>query len=106
MTDQQPMCTPEDLALLQSCGPGERCFFYGDKLHKLHEETLASMLESAFKDAYTNALMAASIDLNGRQVSCEIEDMPMGQTWMRVTITDVHCGTVSGVGHIPQPRPH
>ena len=79
--------TDDELELVRSCGPEERCLIYEDAFFKLHVSTVASMLEAAFNNACADALTLAGARYMDRPFHADVEPLEIGQTWMRVTLT-------------------
>jgi hypothetical protein len=103
MTDFRQV-TQEELELVRSCGPDERCIVYDDRFIKLPIARILAMHEVAFKVAYTDALRLAEVEDADQLVSCELDDIEVGQTFLRVTVTDKQGRRTSAVGMLPDPR--
>lgn len=94
--------TSEELAVLRSCGPDERCLIYGNDWIKVPTERLVQIMEHAFREAYADAAQAL-----GEPVEAfEIAEMSAGDTAMVVTVTGASGRTEFGIGAIPDPRVH
>ena len=93
--------TPEQLALLRSCGPDERVYVYGDDWIKMPTARIEQLMEHAFRAAYGEAAQA----LGEAVASVDIDDIELGQTFLRVTLTGASGRQCAGVGAIPDPRP-
>src|SRR5690606_2826277 len=85
MSEDFRRVAPDELELVRSCGPNERCVVFGDEFVKTTIDRIESMYEEAFRTAYTAALELAGDSVLGQTLQCEIEDMAVGQTYMRVT---------------------
>ena len=101
MNDWQEV-TPEQMALLRSCGPDERCIVYGSEWVKLPIPRLVEIMGQAFKEAYANAAKELGEDVE----TFDVDEMDIGQTYMRVRLTGKSGKQCAGVGSIPDPRAH
>ena len=96
--------TDDELDLIRSCGPGERCLIYEDEFFKLSLCAVTSMLESAFNNACADALELAGGKIGSDEFQFEVDPLGVGQTWMRVTLTTTGGDQFSAIGLIPDPR--
>ena len=81
--------THDELELLRSCGPGERCLIYDNEIFKLPISTVTSLIESAFNSACADALKLAGSRIQDGEFEVEVDPIGIGQTWLRVTLTSV-----------------
>jgi hypothetical protein len=102
MSEEWSQVTPEQMALLRSCGPDERIYVYGTEWVKVTTERLLQMMEQAFKAAYTDAAKELGEDVE----TFDVDEMDIGQTYMRVRLTGKSGKQCAGVGPIPDPRAH
>jgi len=98
--------TEDEIDLVRSCGPEERCLIYEDEFFKLHVSTVAALLESAFESACADALTLAGAKYMDGQFRADVDPLAVGQTWMRVTLTFMDGERFSAIGLIPDPAPH
>lgn len=98
--------TEDEIDLVRSCGPEERCLIYEDAFFKLHVSTVAALLESAFDRACADALTLAGAKYMDAPSHAEVDSLAVGQTWMRVTLTFMDGARFSAIGLIPDPTPH
>ena len=95
--------TEDQRQVVQSAGADETCIFYGDSLIRLKRANLKSMIEQAVQSATRDALALLGTD---RFSDIEVDSVPLGCTFMRVTVTDNTGKQASAIGALPDPRVH
>jgi len=87
--------------LIKSAAADEVCLFYGDALIRVSKARLLSMQKQAFLSAMHGALAI----LGTNRFDDFRVDMPeFGQTFLRVTVTDLAGRSASAIGMLPDPR--
>lgn len=93
--------TETELALVQSCGPDERCLPYGGEYLKLPVKTIEAIFEAAFHSAYREALSRA----DGQTVTgFDLADIEAGATTLTVRLTTESGEVITATAPIPDPR--
>ncbi len=93
----------EQRHVVQSVSTDETCIFYGDALIRLKRAELTRMIEQAVQSATRDALALLGAD---RFSDIEVDSVPLGCTFMRVTVTDNTGKQASAIGALPDPRLH
>lgn len=94
--------SPENLAILRSCKPNERCLIYGDTFVKMTIDTLEEVMQTALRIAWADAEKNGAGHL-GEIESFDVDDLELGNEFVRVVLRDAMGREASGIGFIPNP---
>ncbi len=97
--------TPEQEEFIRAAGPDETCMFYSDAIIRLPRVRLRAIYDAAVRSAiHAGMTQIGATKHTNFQTQCD--ELELGQTFVRVTVTDDTGKSASCIGMIPDPRAH
>ena len=97
--------TPDQEEFIRASGPDETCTFYNNAIIRLPKDRLRAM----YKAAVIAAIHAGMEQIGATKhtvFQTECDQPELGQTFIRVTVTDDTGRSAACIGMIPDPRMH
>jgi len=92
--------TTEQHDLIRTCGPDRRCMFLGDELVRMPAEMIPKIMKNAFDAATYAAIGMLGLKRDDEMRSIAMDDISLGDQFVRVTVTSVDGRMATGTGQI------